>query len=88
MFKDLNISFSITANSNREWIKRHEVRVRRYLREHHNRLDWDLVLMLLHWYFPEEGKKLVENYDLSDEEKINLFLDYLIDSRIYRSPVS
>lgn len=80
MFDNMDVSFSITANSNREWLKRHELRVRRYLRNFHNRKDWDTVLKLIYWYLPDEGRRLIENYDLDDNEKINLFIDYLIYS--------
>lgn len=68
---------SITSKSNRDWLFRHELKIRRYLRQFHDDRDWETVANLLYWYFPDEGRKLIENFDLSDDEKKNIFMDYL-----------
>ena len=79
-------SFSITANSNRKWLKRRRGRVRRFLRAFNKmsgvdrRSDWTTILELLYTYYPDEGRKLIENFELSNQKKFNLFLDYLIYS--------
>jgi hypothetical protein len=71
-------SQSITASSNRDWLDRHTLAVQNYLRAFHLRKDWYIVTDLLYWAFPDEGRKLIENHNLSPEKKLNLFLDYFI----------
>jgi hypothetical protein len=79
-------SHSITANSNRKWLRRRQNRIRRFLRAFtkvvgvDRRADWFTILDLLYTYYPDEGRKLIENFELSEEEKFNFFLDYLIYS--------
>lgn len=68
---------SITAMSNRAWIDRHPLKLQRYLRRSHKREDVYTVFDLLYHGYPDEGRKLVENYDLSDIQKINLLIRWL-----------
>jgi hypothetical protein len=71
---------TITSNSNRDWLDRHSLKIKRYIRKYHNFHDWNTVFDLVYFAFPDEGRKLIENFDLSDLQKIDLFLDYLIYS--------
>lgn len=69
---------SITANSSRYWIMNHPLKMERYIRRYHKREDREVVERLIFWDFPDEGKKLIENFDLTNDQKITLFLDWII----------
>lgn len=71
-------SRSITAESSREWIRNHELELKEYLLLNHQEEDWRQVAELMYWHFPDEGKKLIENFQLSEQEKKNMFMDYII----------
>jgi len=69
--------YSLTAGSCRVWLSRHTLKVWEYLKINHDENDWEIVLNLLYWHFPDEGKKLIENFDLDDSEKKKIFMDYV-----------
>lgn len=70
---------SITAMSNRKWIDTHQLKLQRYLRRHHKLEDRATVFDLLFMHYPDEGRKLIENYDLSDLIKKQLFLQWIVE---------
>jgi len=72
---------SITASSSRKYISRHYLSLMSYLRENHpNKEDHHNVINLIYHKFPDEGKKLIENHDISDREKKDLLIKFLIYS--------
>lgn len=73
---------TVTANSSREWLDRHELKVERYLRRNHRREDWETVYRLINYDYPDEGRKLVQYFDRSDSEKIDMFLDWIIQQQV------
>jgi hypothetical protein len=68
---------SITAMSSRHWIDLHPLKLDRYLRRHHRPEDRPLVFSLLYDSYPDEGKKLVENFSLTDARKKLMLFDWL-----------
>ncbi len=68
---------SITAESNKAWIDRHELKLKRYLRRNHKREDRDVVTDLLYFQNPDEGKKLVDNFSLPQSFKLGMFYDFI-----------
>jgi hypothetical protein len=68
---------SITAHSSRGWIDRHPLKLERYLRRYHRLPDRPVVFDLLFWDNPDEGKKLIQNFDLKPEQKKQLLISWL-----------
>lgn len=68
---------TITALSSQAWIDRHPLKLERYLRRNHKREDIPIVLELLYDKFPDEGKKLVKNFDLLDVQKKILLIEWI-----------
>lgn len=77
-YGDFKIMESITANSSRYWIYRHPTKLHRYLRRNHKLQDRITVGDLIFEDYPDEGMKLIKNFDLPDCEKLRLFLDWII----------
>jgi len=71
---------SVTANSSRAWLDNHPLKIERYLRRHHAVQDRSVVLDLLYNQYPDEGMRLIENFDLTNDEKIELICEYIITS--------
>lgn len=69
---------SITAESSRAWIDSHPLKLYRYLRRNHRRADHNDVLYLLYVKHPDEGRKLLQNFSLTDEQKKDLLLEWII----------
>lgn len=69
---------SITAESNRKWLYKNYNKIERYLRRYHKREDHETVFQLLFWDYPDEGRKLIENFNLTNDEKKNLFYNWII----------
>lgn len=69
---------TITANSNRAWLYKNPLKLDRYLRRYHKREDRDHVFDMLFYDYPDEGRKLIENFDLDRRSKLNLYLDWII----------
>ncbi len=72
---------SITAESSRNWIRDHDFELDCYLDDNHHEDDHEKVFNLLFWGFPDEGRKLIENQELSDREKKDMLLDWIIHQR-------
>lgn len=73
--KDISVQIrdsrrSLTATSSRIWLYEHELEFQDYLREKHDEKDWEDVSSLIFHSYPDQGKKLVENYLLSSKEKL------------------
>lgn len=68
---------TITSMSNREWIDKHPLKLNRYLRRFHRPPDRPLVHDLLYHSSPDEGRKLIQNFDLSGDEKKLLLYQWL-----------
>lgn len=67
-----------TSRGNRIWLLEKEQKVGRYIRRcHPNKHNHEPVLHLMYKY-PDEGKKLVLNYDKSNSEKLMMFLNWII----------
>jgi hypothetical protein len=72
---------SITSEENRNWLRgRGSGKFDRYLRNNHHPDNHQIVKDLIFWAFPDEGKKLVMNYDLEDEIKKLLLVQWLVHS--------
>lgn len=71
---------TLTYHSDRKWLNERSLKVDAYLLRFHEKADWPIVTDLLFNQFPNEGKKLIENFDLPDNKKIDIFLDYFLDS--------
>ena len=72
-------SNSIVDEENRDWLKgRGYLKMMRYLRRNHNRLNHEVVFNLLFHCFPCEGKKLVMNYDLPEKDKKSELIRWLV----------
>lgn len=71
---------SITANSSRHWMFLRIPMIERYLRRFHDRKDKDAVRNLLFHGYPDEGKKLLQNYSLNEYQKKWMLTEYLIFS--------
>ncbi len=69
---------SITANSSRQWLEKHSLKVERYLRRYHKKVDRPVVFDLLFNQNPDEGLGLIENFDLTEKEKFEMFLEWII----------
>lgn len=69
---------SITYGSSREWLYRHQLKIDRFLRRNFKIEDRGYVYKLIFHDYPDEGMKLVKNFDLSNEEKINKIVEYII----------
>jgi len=69
---------SITAESSRDWLDRNFPKLERYLKRNHKRKDWPTVFKLLYDSYPDEGKKLVENFDKSQQKKKELLVKFLV----------
>jgi hypothetical protein len=70
------MSFSITALSNLAWLQRRSLKMTRYLRRFHKREDRPVVADLI-VHNPDEGRKLIENFSLSDAKKKEMLLEWL-----------
>lgn len=70
----------LTEASCQKWLMRNSIKVERYLRKFHKYEDRPFVFSLIFYDFPLEGKKLMQNFDLSNEEKLDMICDYVIDS--------
>jgi len=68
---------SPTEDSNREWLFKNVLKVQRYLRRYHKLEDRDSVYIMLLTY-PDEGRRLIENIDLSNEDKILMVCEWII----------
>lgn len=75
-----DLSSSITADSSRDFIDRNDLMLRNYLRETHHRMDWAKVSHLLYNAFPDEGKKLLQNFGMLDPEKKNRLIQWIVHS--------
>ena len=71
-------SNTITANSSRAWIDRHPLKLQRYLRRSHKREDRMTVLGLLYHAYPDEGRQLVENFNLEEIKKKEMLINFLL----------
>jgi hypothetical protein len=69
---------SYTYNSSRKWLLTHPTKVERYLRRNHKREDREHIADLLFNYNPDEGRQLINNYDLPNKVKELIFIDWLI----------
>ena len=69
---------SITAMQSTGYLFNNPLKVERYLRRCHTPEDRDDVFCLLIKKYPDEGVKLVSNYNLPDEEKKLLLVEWLI----------
>lgn len=69
---------TITSMSNRKWLDTHQLKLQRYLRRQHKREDRGVVFNLIFNEFPDEGRKLVSDFDLSETIKKEFFLKWLI----------
>lgn len=69
---------SITAMSSRNWIDKHPLKLQRYLRRFHKREDYPIVFEQLFWQVPDEGKKLIQNFDKSNSQKRRMLIEWLI----------
>jgi hypothetical protein len=69
---------TITSESSRTWLDRRSLKLDRYLRRFHKKEDRPFVFNLLYYKSPDEGKKLIANYNLSEAEKLNLLVNYLL----------
>jgi len=70
-----------TSSSNRAWLEGlGYLKLMRYLRRYHKKEDRDTVFNLIYEQYPDEGRKLVENFDLTNKNKFNMFLDWIINS--------
>jgi hypothetical protein len=67
-----------TADSSRAWIFRRPGKLSRYLRKSHRREDRENVFNLLFHAYPDEGKKLIENFNLPDYIKKEMFLKWIV----------
>jgi hypothetical protein len=67
----------ITTHSNQAWIDRFPLKLERYLRRNHRIEDRLTVCDLIYNYFPVEGKKLIQNFDLSPKQKKQIFLGFI-----------
>jgi hypothetical protein len=76
--QQLKKEMSITAQSNKYWLEKNKFKVERYLRRHHERQDWMTVLALLYDSHPDEGRKLIENYNLPETYKKKMLVEWLI----------
>lgn len=71
---------SITADSSRKWIYEHELSLFNYLSDFHDEEDHDRVTHLIYHLFPDEGKKLIQNYNLTQAEKITSLIKWIVHS--------
>lgn len=72
------LSSSITASSSRDWLDRHQLKLKRYLRTNHKQPDFEKVLNLIYWTYPDEGKKLIDNFDGSEVLKKEQLMDWIL----------
>lgn len=72
---------TVTANSSRAWLDRHILKLERYLRRYHKREDRGTVFDLIFMINPDEGRKLIQNYDLSMSDKIKLLLNFIVKEK-------
>lgn len=70
---------SLTERSNRIWLLENDLKVQRYLRRYHHTHDRNSVWGMIMSY-PDEGRKLIENFDLSNDEKLIMICAYMIMS--------
>lgn len=68
-----------TSNSSQYWIWKHPIKLLRYLEKNHLRQDREYVKSLIYNDYPDEGVMLIQNYDLTVDEKWDLITDFLID---------
>jgi hypothetical protein len=68
---------SVTAMNSRNWIYKHPLKVERYLRRCHTFEDREIVFDLLFNKYPDEGRKLVDNYSLNEADKKLLLYQWL-----------
>lgn len=69
---------TVTSESSREWLDRRSLKLERYLRRHHKLSDRPFIYDLIYYVNADEGKKLIQNYDLFESEKILLLLKWLL----------
>lgn len=62
-----------------KWLERKDLLVRRYLRKNYQSHDREYVYNLL-MENPIEGKKLIQNYRLTNKQKINMICQWMIRS--------
>ncbi len=77
---------SITSVENRNWLRDHEFELDCYLDDNHQTPEggddnYDVVRSLIFWDFPDEGRKLIENQDLVNYEKLMLIVRYIFFTR-------
>jgi hypothetical protein len=71
---------TLTSNSSRAWLDKHPLKIERYVRRHHKVQDRAFVLDLIYNQYPDEGMRLIENFDLTNDEKILLVCRWIIES--------
>ncbi len=71
---------SITSASSRKWLSEHELSFKNYLRKYHKEEDYADVINLVYHIFPDEGKKLVQNFNMPLEKKIDLLIKWIMHS--------
>jgi hypothetical protein len=79
MRSDPSVS-TITAGSSRDWMNRRQLPLWRYLRHNHHRRDHGRVKDLVYWFFPDQGKKLIQNDRITPKEKLDMLLKWIVHS--------
>jgi hypothetical protein len=69
---------TITSRSNRKWLFKKKALIDRYIRKYHNREDYETLFNLIYWFYPDEGRKLIQNYRLPFRAKLIKFLEWII----------
>ena len=71
---------SITSGSSRKWISEHELDFKNYLRDNHKEDDYEDVINLVYHQLPDEGMKLIINYNMTEKEKLDLLIKWIVHS--------
>lgn len=71
---------TVTSSSNRAWLDRHSLKVERYLRRNHRKEDRPTVFELIFFNNPDEGRKLIQNFDLPESKKRTLAVQFAYHS--------
>ena len=82
MSKELNPRMSMTYHHNRSWVHKKSVKRERFLRRtfKENPEDIPYIRNLIRDYFPDEGRKLIENFDALDFQKKKLLIEFIVKS--------
>lgn len=71
-----------TSQGNRLWLYHKSQAVYRYIRRNHSEIVDHKTIEKLFWKYPDEARKLVESYMLSNRAKIMMFLDWIIKNPV------